>query len=116
MSVIEILMTPLTAFLLFIVLGTVFFALVRTVAAHGKPHPDKREPYACGEDIEPNNILLSYHAFFRVALLFSILHIVALVITTIPEEFSNRSVTFIYLGAAIVTMVILLEREGSVDS
>jgi len=111
----QILTTPLATFFLFLVLGAAFFGIVRKIAAPGKDHTAKREPYACGEDIEPNNIMLTYHSFFRVALMFGILHIVALVITTIPEGLSNRSIAVIYLAAAAVTMVILFEREEKID-
>ena len=111
----QLLTTPLSIFLIFLLLGTVFFTLVRKIAAPGKDHPHKREPYACGEEMETSNIMLSYHSFFRVALLFGILHIVALVITTMPSELSRRGVAIAYLAAAAVTMIILFEKEQPIE-
>ena len=111
----QILTIPMVAFFLFLALGAGFFALAAKIAAPGTEHPGKREPYACGEEIEPNNILLTYHSFFRVALVFGILHIAALVISTIPKDLPNRSVAFFYLAAAAITMIILFEREEKID-
>ena len=109
----NLLLSPLSIFFLFILLGVGFFALVQKIAAPGKDHVHKREPYACGEDLETTNILLTYHSFFRVALLFGILHIVALVISTIPGDLTRRGVAITYVAAAAVAMIILFEREGN---
>lgn len=107
----HLLTTPLAIFLTFLILGIVFFAAASRISSPGKDCAHKREPYACGEDFESNNILLTYHSFFRVALLFGILHIVALVITTMPGDLSLRGIAIIYLAAAAAAMLILFERE-----
>lgn len=111
----QIFTSPLFIFLFFLLLGIAFFALVSKFAAPGKDHPHKREPYACGEELDTGNIMLTYHSFFRVALLFGILHIVALVITTMPSELSRRGVAIAYLAAAAVTMIILFEKEQPIE-
>lgn len=102
---------PSIIFISFLCLGALFFILIKNFAADGREYPGKREPYACGEEFIPGNIRLTYHAFFRTALVFGILHIVAMVITTMPEGVPNRFLVAIYLVSAVATIVILLEKD-----
>lgn len=67
--------------------------------------------YSCGEDIGVPSFNLNYHQFFRLALLFGILHMVTLVITTIPAESNIQILPVIYLVSAGIGIYILLEHD-----
>ncbi len=71
----------------------------------------ERKPYACGEPFEGHLIQPDYSQFFSFALFFTILHVVALVIVTVPSE---TPVIFAgavsYVIGASVGLWILLRR------
>jgi len=109
---VNVVMTPPVTFLIMLVLGIAFFMLAKKIAARGKDHPSKRQPYACGEEFETEKLQLKYHTFFRLALVFGILHIISLVITTMPKDISSRMIALLYLIAAALTMLILFENDA----
>jgi NADH:ubiquinone oxidoreductase subunit 3 (subunit A) len=93
--------------------GYGLYLLGRVWAARGEDHPGKEEPYACGEDLRPGPIKLAYHSFFRLALMFSVLHLATLTISTLPGQGIFQSVGLMYLVGIAVTVVVLIE-EGEV--
>lgn len=105
-------LAPLPLFLLFAIVGAFLLLAGRWLSAKGEDNPGKHEHYACGEDLElvPGNI--HYHVFFRLALLFGILHIVALIISTVALDVgSTKALPILYVAGAAVSMLILLERD-----
>ena len=48
------------------------------------------EPYACGEDLPDHMIQPDYGQFFPFAFFFTILHVVALMATTVPVADARR--------------------------
>ena len=48
------------------------------------PRPGMTKPYACGEDVPDHMIQPDYGQFFPFAFFFTILHVVALMVTTVP--------------------------------
>jgi NADH-quinone oxidoreductase subunit A len=70
-----------------------------------------REPYACGEDIPTHMIQPNYEQFFPFAFFFTILHVVTLMVATVPAA---TPVTFViaavYVLGAGVGLVALYAR------
>ena len=110
----DLLLSPPAAFaviLLFVVLLNLFlgiFAFRRPGKA--KAHPDMSKPYACGEDDQQPLIQPDYSQFFPFAFFFTILHIVALVVTTALMDGPGSFVLILfYLAAAAASFFIFFK-------
>jgi NADH:ubiquinone oxidoreductase subunit 3 (subunit A) len=107
-----ILLSPPVVMLVYIGVGYGLYRLGRAFAAPGEDHPGKEEPYACGEDLRPAPIKLSYHSFFRLALMFSVLHLATLTVSTLPGPGLFQFAGLIYLvGIAVSVLVLIGEGE-----
>jgi NADH:ubiquinone oxidoreductase subunit 3 (subunit A) len=99
--------TPPVALLLFIALGGALHWWAGRRAARGQDSPGKHLPYACGEDLVPDEAEQSYQSFFRLGLVFVIVHIVTLVIATLSREIEIRALATAFLiGVAICVDVL----------
>ena len=97
---------PLVVMVFGMVAGALYL-LGGALAPRGEEHPGKRQPYACGEDIAPPEVLLSYQGFFHLALMFSVLHLSALVISTLPAGTGPHRIATLYvLGIAFSVFVL----------
>lgn len=103
--------SPPILIIIFMLLGALLLLIGRVISAKGEYNRTKHLHYSCGEDLDAPHVQVSYHAFFRLALLFSILHIVALVISTIDRNADNKIHAVLYLIGAGVCIFILLERN-----
>jgi NADH-quinone oxidoreductase subunit A len=69
-----------------------------------KPASDEAQPkgkllpYACGEDVRDHRAQPDYGQFFPFAFFFAIMHVVALVVTTLPKGSPSASM----LGAGFI--------------
>ena len=81
------------------------------VGARGRDDPGKHQPYACGEELPPPRAQLSYHAFFRLALMFGILHLATLVLSTLPFAFAPYRLAVLYLVGIGVSVLVLTKGE-----
>lgn len=101
---------PPVAFL--IVLGVVSFQayLMKKFAAQGKDSYGKTKAYSCGESGCEHHIQPDYRQFFSFAFFFTIMHVVVLVIATVPIDFISNILAGIYVLAAIVGLLILFRR------
>jgi NADH:ubiquinone oxidoreductase subunit 3 (subunit A) len=103
----NLMLSPPVAFALFCALAYGLYRLGGVLAARSEETPGKRQPYACGEDILPPEAQLSYHAFFKLALMFGILHLATLIIATLPAGgFSRRFATLYLVGVGIAVYVL----------
>ena len=72
------------------------------------------EPYACGEIPPAHMAVPDYGQFFPFAFFFTILHVVALMVTTVPAAPRETITTFvmaiIYLLGAVVGLTVLYRR------
>lgn len=82
-------------------------------AAFGAPlAAGATKPYSCGEDMEENVFRPEYGQFFSFAFFFSIMHVVALVVATMPAGKSGGYViAAIYILGALVSLSALLRRD-----
>ncbi|HOW35686.1 MAG TPA: hypothetical protein PL155_04670 [Candidatus Omnitrophota bacterium] len=108
----KIFLTPPVAFIVVLLviasLSYLFSKLSFRDPKHGK---DERKPYACGEDFDGSMIQPDYSQFFPFAFFFTILHVVALMITTVPAGVSGTlAMAVIYIISAVVGLFILLGK------
>jgi NADH:ubiquinone oxidoreductase subunit 3 (subunit A) len=88
------------------------YELSGRLAAKGEKHPGKHQPYACGEDMLPPEAQLAYHAFFQLALMFALLHLATLVVSTLPTASESHRVALGYLLGIIVSVLVLTKEEA----
>jgi len=109
----ELVLTPPIAFT--IILVTVCI-LSWALSAFSYKRTDARgavgEPYACGEDKFSTLVQPEYGHFFPFAFFFTILHVIALIIATVPKETVQTFVlSIIYVTGAVVGLLILFRRD-----
>jgi len=107
----SILLSPPVAVCIFLALAYGLYRLGGMLAARGEEHPGKRQPYACGEDLLPPEAQLAYHAFFQLALMFSMLHLATLVVSTLPPGGASRWAATAYLLAIGASVLVLTRGE-----
>jgi NADH:ubiquinone oxidoreductase subunit 3 (subunit A) len=100
-----------------IVLGAVFlqsrfmdvFSL-RPRKGHVEP-AGKRKPYASGEDVADHRAQPDFGPFFHFAFFFTILHVVALIVATVPRgSVSASALAAGFLVSAAVGLLVLFRR------
>jgi NADH:ubiquinone oxidoreductase subunit 3 (subunit A) len=80
----KILLSPPIAFMVFIGVGLLFYVLGRAMAPRTNMTEAKGTPYACGEDAPMQKAQVSYRLFFSLAIFFTVMHVAALVVATLP--------------------------------
>lgn len=69
------------------------------------------ESYSCGEEVPTHLIQPDYGQFFPFAFFFTILHVVALMIATVPvETIESFAIAAIYIAGGLVGLAILYRR------
>jgi len=107
----NILLHPITAFLIFAGLGVGLYSLAGSKSKDEQPHHARRKPYTGGEDLPLPKGQVQYQAFFWMALLFGILHMAALVLSTLPQEDIPFLLVLLYL-VGVSASVYVLSEEG----
>lgn len=107
----NILLQPFTAFLFFLALGYGFYFLAGNNTTYSEPHHERHQTYTGGENVPPPSEKVHYQAFFWMALLFSILHMAALVISTLPFAAIPKPMALLYLVGAGASIFVLTEEE-----
>ena len=73
---------------------------------------DEREPYACGEEQYDNTARPDYSIFFPFAFFFTIAHVAALIITTVPAASPKvLALAALYIGGSVTGLYILMRKE-----
>ena len=94
---------------LLLVLG--MSAYMRKLAFRGLPAAGSTKSYACGEDVEENSFSPDYSQFFSFAFFFSIMHVVALMVATMPSGgLGDLFMPALYVVGALVGLGALLRR------
>ena len=107
----DVLLSPPAAMCIFLALAYGLYRLGGALAAPGEEHPGKHQPYACGEDLLPPQAQLAYHAFFRLALMFAILHLATLVVSTLPPGGASHRIAVAYLVGIAISVFVLTKGE-----
>jgi hypothetical protein len=110
MKGIGILLSPPIAFFFF--LGTAFalYGLGKKMAPKLTKVGGKLTTYACGENIPGVKIQFGYRLFFFVALFFTMMHVAALVIATVPPGKIVYFAVF-YLAMIFLSVMALVTRS-----
>ncbi|MHB1318513.1 MAG: hypothetical protein ACYCYF_07850 [Anaerolineae bacterium] len=97
---------------LFLGLGALIYRLAGRLAPGARDHAAKRQPYACGQDLAPAGEQLSYGRFFRLALLFIVAHIAALIAMLLSLAGTGWLLAVIYLaGVGICVQILTAETD-----
>ncbi len=108
-----ILFSPPIAFIIIVsaVIAVSWLCSKHTREAREKMPSGAKKAYACGEDFNGHLIQPDYSQFFPFAFFFTILHVVALVIATVPREsIETFSIAVVYVVGAIIGLFILLRQ------
>jgi len=108
----SLILTPPAAFLIILaaVLG-ISYLLSRISYKTKGDEEASTKAYACGEDVPTGMIQPDYSVFFPFAFLFTILHVVALIVTTVPVDTAGSlAMALIYVVGAITGIFILFRR------
>jgi NADH:ubiquinone oxidoreductase subunit 3 (subunit A) len=71
----------------------------------------KRKPYASGEDVDDHRAQPDYGQFFHFAFFFTIMHVVALIVATVPRGSGAATTVAVgFLGTAAVGLLVLFRR------
>jgi len=106
--------TPPLAFMLVLLVLLLFSITITSWASRrGKKEKERvSEAYSCGEKFDEHLIQPDYSQFFPFAFFFTILHVVALAVATVPtENIKVFTIAFIYIAVAILGMSTLLRQE-----
>ncbi len=72
---------------------------------------ESKKAYSCGEEFSGHLIQPDYSQFFPFAFFFMILHVVAMVIATIPAETpENLAIAIVYILGAVIGLFILMRK------
>ena len=107
----SLLLSPPAVFVAFLVLALALYWLGGRIAAHSPESEGKHQPYASGEDLAPSRARVAYHSFFRLALIFGILHLATLVISTVPQGGITHRPALLYLVAIAISVFVLTKGE-----
>jgi len=84
---------------------------VFSMPARGGAQGGKRKAYACGEDMKENRGQPDYSQFFPFAFFFTIMHVLALVVATVPaHDWSAVQIAAGYLLCSAIGLFILFRR------
>ena len=110
MDPMNLLMPPIAFVIMLAVAGGVSFGMSRLSLRH-RAGQEGMEPYACGEDIPTHMIQPNYGQFLPFAIFFTILHVVALTLATVPAMTPGTFVmAIVYLLGAVIGLVVLYRR------
>lgn len=103
---------PPVAFLILLATVTFLNYLFSKLALRkGKLSDEAKKAYSCGEEFSGHLIQPDYSQFFPFAFFFTVLHVVAMVIATIPAEtIESLSIAVMYIVGAIIGLFILLRK------
>jgi NADH-quinone oxidoreductase subunit A len=89
--------------------------LMKKTSFRGKLGVGATKAYSCGEDMEVNAFRPEYGQFFSFAFFFSIMHVVALVVATMPSGLpGSYFIAALYVVGALIGLMALLRRDDEV--
>lgn len=108
----NLLLTPPVAFTLLLALSWGMSFLSATLAFKRKGEKGAlTKAYAGGEDVKQHRVQPDYSQFFPFAFFFTILHVVTLVVATVPTETAGSfMITVIYILGALLGLFVLFRR------
>jgi NADH-quinone oxidoreductase subunit A len=106
----QLLLSPPVALAVLLAACGLLYKAARLLSVRAAPTQDALKPYACGEEQE-DAVSTDYGQFFPFAFFFTILHVVALTVTTLPAETMGSYVmAVLYVLVAMVGLSVLYRR------
>ncbi len=109
MSGTEFIASPPVAFIIFLAVGGWINFSGSWLAEKGKKSAGKKTQYACGEDVPAQRVQPDYNEFFPFALFFSIIHVTALIMATLPSG-NVALMGVLYLAGVAISLYTLISR------
>jgi NADH:ubiquinone oxidoreductase subunit 3 (subunit A) len=110
MDAVKILLFPPVAFSIFLLVGLLLLFLGSLLAAKENSNgKGKKTQYACGEDIPAKKVQPDYAIFFPFALFFTIIHVTALILSTLPVG-NIAFMGIIYMVGVAISLFTLVVR------
>lgn len=109
----HILLSPPFVFVI-VLLAALLFAFVLSKFAFVNNHPGagQKKCYACGEDVKNHRIKPDYSQFFPFAFFFTIIHVVALMVSTVPAVNTGvLGIALLYIFGMLIGLSILFRRS-----
>ena len=110
MKPIDILLTPVLAFVIFLLLSLFIYWIGGRLAPKLRKVGGKLTSYACGEDMAGVKVQWGFRLFFFIALFFTIMHVASLVVATLP----GGPIVFFgifYLAMIFLSVLALITRS-----
>jgi NADH-quinone oxidoreductase subunit A len=105
------LLSPPTAFLVILAAGVCVFGVLSSLALRKGRTGAGAKPYACGEETPDQKVQPDYGQFFPFAFFFTILHVVALMTTTMKVgAAATLCIALIYVLGGFVGLSVLYRR------
>jgi NADH:ubiquinone oxidoreductase subunit 3 (subunit A) len=105
-------LVPPIAFLILLLTIVVLNYLFSKLAFRNNGQSEEsKKAYSCGEEFSGHLIQPDYSQFFPFAFFFTVLHVVAMVIATIPAVTQeNFAIAVVYILGAIIGLFILMRK------
>lgn len=110
----RIILSPPVAFLVMLVSAIIISGILSRLGARPKAGDGEGtlKSYACGEDVSTHLMQPDYTQFFPFAFFFTILHVITLIVATVPvENIESFSIAALYVVGAISALLILFRRD-----
>ncbi|MCW3990080.1 MAG: NADH-quinone oxidoreductase subunit A [Candidatus Bathyarchaeota archaeon] len=92
-------------------IALIFLAVGALIAAKGKDTPGKFAPYACGEDVPTERVMVDVEEFFIYAVYFMIFDILAFIIATTIARPTNIFIPILFTSTSLLSIVVLNLRR-----
>ena len=107
----SLLLSPPIAFLIVLCAAVCLFAVLSGLALRKGRTGAGTRPYACGEETPDQKVQPDYSQFFPFAFFFTILHVVALMTTTMQAgTVATLCIALIYVLGGFVGLAVLYRR------
>jgi NADH-quinone oxidoreductase subunit A len=105
------LLSPPTAFLVVLAAGVCVFGVFSSLSLSKGRTGAGAKPYACGEETPDQKVQPDYSQFFPFAFFFTILHVIALMTTTMQVgTLATLCIALIYVLGGFVGLSVLYRR------
>jgi len=104
---------PPIAFVIVLIGSIITIKYLKRFAHEGKDSERKGEAYACGQRNLPDHVRPEYNEFFSFAFFFTIMHVLVLLIATVPKKAVVWPVAFI--AAMVFVLYVVLKKEYTDD-
>lgn len=103
-----ILLSPPVAFAAFLILFFITLRMLRLRTDKGEQNERALDPYACGQRDFEHYVNPNYTQFFRYAFVFTVMHVLALVVATAPAD--ALMLPLVYVASGVLALAIIFRR------